>query len=281
MIDLTAAQSMSRGRLNKLGIERDGTDKDGLVYHLALAFDVENEADADVVNRFLPGARAYYDHKQGKDTTGAFRDNQDVSGRFQLVYAIDGLTVVDHVGSVTRVELIKSKKATVCTIHADFHGLPAVTAAHFAAHLDREMLVTFTAPIPAQQGIPFALPAATNAVQVVTVTDGIDGFLFGVQQGADAGRVLLDDFGRAFEAPSDRIISRVVVAPDEGISRPMFELVAPMATKIRDAGGSPSWKWVLLALAEAFGNDVESAVQRVSPKLLDRAADLAIDSVVQ
>lgn len=281
MLDMTAVTSTAPGFLSKLSVERDGTDKDGLVFTTQLAFSVNDAADADIIDRFLRGARAYYDSKQGTELTGAMKDSPgNVSGRFRLVYPDDGVTVIDAQGEVQRVEMVKARKACSFTVTIQFHGLTPVVAAHFAAHLARRLDVFWTAPIPNQTAIPFASPTPSNAVQVVTISDGNGGFLFGAQTGLDGDKILIDDFGRGGAFSKSAITSKIIIAPEDGVNgKPMFEIMAPVAQQIREAGGQPSWKWVILAIAAERGTELEEAVYRVTPAELARTVALAIDAV--
>lgn len=288
MLDLTAAHSVGSGHLTKIGITSDGKSvaQGALLFDLRLSFDVEQDFEIDAIDPMLRGARAYFDSVKGTEETGAFsRSPSDTQGQFELTYVADGVVVVDATGEVAKVELVKARKGFVYNVSVRFRGLDAVTAAHFARHLNRVLMVRWAQPTTTQQPLPFAAPE-TNAVQIVSAEDGAGGYLFGAQVGVDGTTLMLDDFGRPFEIPKERVVGKVIMTPPESGpgAPPMYEFLLPYSASVNDSGGKPSWKWLILALAEAQNVDVnslESTVYRLTANELKRAAELAVADVVQ
>lgn len=280
MLDLTAQQSSEQGHLASVKILRDGSASGALVYDVNLSFTVTDDADADAVDRALRGAKAYYEAVKDTEAKGAINlSPSEVTGRLVLVHADDAVTVADASAEIRRLQMAKAAKVTIYTVRARIRGLDESAAAHFAKYLDKRLTVQWEVH-NAQMSLPFASPAPSNAVQVVTAEDGQGSYVFGIQTGIDGDDILLDDFGTVLTVAASSVTSRVTLAPEHGTAGPpLTDVVAPYAEQMKAQGATPSWQYIILGMAQNRGTDLESAVYRVTQADLEAAVRAAASDV--
>lgn len=277
MLDLTATQDSSIGHLAKWVPKRDGRANRALIYNATFTFAVTDEADADKADKFLGGARAYFDlHKDRDNVGGIYVRPGSCSGKLLMQERESGTVLIDAVAEVTRAEMKKAAKSYLFSVEITLLGLGAVAASHLAAQLEERVAIAW-ANGTEQQSLPFHSPAASNAVQLVTIVDDVKGaYRFGMQTGVDGDRILIDDFGDSFEAPMDDVVSKIIVGPEHGTKGPpLTEVVAPYVQQIRDAGVTPSWGFLVSALASET-SVVSNGVYTMTPDLMEQAVRQAV-----
>lgn len=278
MIDLTATSDAGNGTLATFGVKRDGKATNALLFNLRLAFAVSDETDADKVDRILRGARPYFEANRDRDDVGAINIKpSDCAGNIKLIDPDSGTVLVDAVAEVRKVEMKKAAKVFQYLVDLTLSGLSAVAASHLAEKLDERLTISWDTN-SAQQSLPFHAPKTSNAVQIVTAEDGSGGYRFGVQTGLDGDRILCDNFGQSFEVGLDVVISKVIVGP-ESPDDALLDVAAPYAEQMREAGVAPSWEFVILALADTHGTDLQGAY-KLAPAVLAAAVEKARAAVV-
>lgn len=277
MLDLTSTVgSDAPGLFTGFHTSRDGKTGGGIIYDLTLSFEVRDEPDAGIVDKLLRGTRSYFEAVKDSEARGALKHAPvDMTGRLVLVHVESAVQLCDVVAEVRQVQVVKGARTVAYNVYVRIRGLDAQAAAHFAEHSERTLTVHWEATA-AQIVLPFASPAATNAVQVVSARDDAGHYVFGVQTGITDDRVLLDDFGTAHEVAADQVISKNIFAPEHGASGPpLADVVAPYVAEIRAAGAVPSWKHFILGVAtERAVDDLGAGVYKLTEAECRRAVEV-------
>ena len=286
MIDLTNPGSDAAAGFTSLKVSRDGTANAGLIYVLTLTFDVLGSDDARVLDGALRGALAYYESVHDTEERGSFkRVPLDLVGRLLVTFPDAAATLCDAAqAEVVSLALRKGAKASAVAVQFRIRTLDHHAAGDLLAYLGRTVAVRWEVARQQQQ-LPFAVPAATNAVRVVSALRGDPGnggtYFFGVQVAEADGQVVLDDFGVEHRVLPDEVLSANIVVPEAGAAGPsLSEVVEPYAQQIRDLGAVPSWRHVIVGLVAARGLDVTGdGIYRLTPADLDAAVVAAAEEL--
>lgn len=272
MFDITAQDSVADGTLTKIGVKRDGKASSGLLYDLEAVFVVANDADADVVDKALRGARAMFDQIQGGDDT-AKRSNRPagLSGFIEILAVDDGVTVSKASAEIVDLLFAMAKKTWTYRVKLKVAGAPA-DASHFAAYLDRTLRFQWEM---AQTAIPFPQAAPASAVQIVTAEDGNGGYVFGMQTGVDGDKILLDDFGNVSEVQAGDVVSRVILSPTDPA-----QTVVGMLQPHQDAHPKLGWKEIIVALTSTVQADKLEGVVKVDADTFGDAFTASLEGLL-
>lgn len=272
MLDLTATTSSSLTSLTKMNVSRDGKARETLVYDITLTFKLEDEDDAQVADRALPGAMAYYESFRGSEARGGLHvAPPEMSGRLRLKHE-DGVCVLDTDVDVLRVDVKKGAKEVASNVKVRASGLRAATAGQLAEHLGKRLTVEWEVT---DQQMTLAFPGAADSGAVVIVAaewsvDGETRYAHGRQVALDDDEVVLDDFGQERTVVEDDVITRLVLSPpaDAPEGTTALSLIEAAADRAREAGGEPTYAHLVLAIA-AVSSPPDGETHRLTQADLD------------
>ena len=281
MIDLTEPRSDGAVTLSKSKVIRDGSTQDGFLYDVEFVAAVEDESDADIIDKALRGARALYDQTRSVEKVKTELKNTTVKTTGTVGVKDPSTHAVVITGSAeiraAHLRIGTPKGGASLLLKVRFFGLDHVAAAHFAKYTGKKVVFEWEA---AQMGIPFPDAKLSKAIKILTVEDGSGGYIFGVEIARDDQKVTVEDFDdQHFPTPDDITTATIIVPPasddDSDSDVNLNDLITDDFGKVvRAAGFVPSWKHIIIACAAVHGADAIGAYE-ITPEVIAIAIETA------
>lgn len=266
MLDLTKQETESEAHLLRVGGRKDASTE-RVLFDVELALELETQADAEVVDRALPGVAAAWHRTQADGSDGADLDlkrkpsDPDVGSRIRQ----GDVVLADGPAELRRLWLaIRSRTVTFRVLMRLFGVQPAKAGELFGA-IDQRVRVSVERtqqelplrPPTNGPGLASRKPAALPEVGQVATAKTPDGLWCGrvTEVDVDAGLVTIADLRETRQVAAEEVTSAVRIAAPK--RKTLEQVLARYEAAAEDAGHIPSWSDVLVAVAaKQAPNDV-------------------------
>jgi hypothetical protein len=263
MLDLTKATNEAAGFINKIGIRRDGTADNELLFDLDLAFMLASDLDAKVVDKLIPGALAMYLRTEDGDEQlkTSVRVNPSAEDLFvslkqsdALLQLFDGRACVRTVvynavpGAASVVFRIRLFEVNIDSAGVLCESLGSKVTIGFTK---QQQLLTFPTPKP-------DLSAKEEPWTIVSGLDEEGLAVFGVLTHTDNSDrncppvVCINDFGSETIIEESGIISRFDISANGQLE----SMIDTFQSKVKKLGGKPTWEYMILAMGQEYSDNV-------------------------
>lgn len=273
ILDLTEKTARGSGQLNKFSVKANGRDEAAFVYDMQVVFVVSNSAEAEVVERLIPGAKGAYQRATERDD---WKMQQtvvpDIQGaRMVLADAADNVVAIQGGVEIKGVLLRASKRAVTLTVKAQCAGQTEQVATALTKLLRNpvELVVEST-----QQQLAFRKGPMVAMGAVVVAKDDDGAVVFGRVHDIDheAGLVLLDLFGATeFAVRIDSITTAWALVPGDATEKALRDFKAAC----KKAKVAPNFRAITVAVGEAYASEPPADGQhRLTAEVVARAVAL-------
>lgn len=277
--DLTQSKATGQGQLVKVAFRSDGREQTAFIYDIQVAFTIANSADAEVVERLIPGARDTYIRATESDD---WKDQHNVvpaiSGlRIKLTKADDGTTAIEGGAEVVGALLRSSKVACTLTLKLRCAGQTQRIASALAGVLNVPVELFAES---SQQVLAFPNRNATVPVGAVVVAKDSNGAtLWGRVHDTDpqVGIALLDIFGDTeVDVTFESITTTWALVPGDATETALLTY----KNQCKKNKVQPNFRAITVAMGEAYATEPPTDnLHRLTAAIVERAVELSTDPV--
>lgn len=278
IIDLSEKTARGCGQLNKFSVRADGRDESAFIYDAQVVFVVSNSAEAEAVERLIPGAKETYQRATERDDWKAQQTVvPDIDGaRVELRRSSDDEVAVQGGAVIKGVFLRASKRAVTLTVKVQMAGQTDRVATALTSLIGKPVDLLVEA---AQQGLPFAggkVPTVQlGSVVVARDTDGATVWGRVHDMDHDRGTLQLDVFGDGeLTVSTTDVTTSWALVPGDATEKAL----RAYKTACKKAKVAPSYRAITVAVGEAYASEPPAdGRHRLTDDVVLRAAVLTKD----
>jgi len=251
MLNLSQLPTAADMRLTKAVPRRDGA---GISWDLELALSLISDADAELIDPFVPGARRVYNARESS------KGEAKTTGGFDIVRAafrsLDDAPIATGHAEIRSVSCRAAKQDAVLILRLRVHGLLSHAAIRLVDSLDEAVSLTLSSSGGAQDA-PAPQTAAAQLVGRLIVTDTGSGVIAGIVSAAVGDAVFVETMEDAEPVSVDPAVDSVIsitMSDDDSLG----VMISAYRSACADAGVSASWHDVVTALGVAYAESAAS-----------------------
>lgn len=255
------------GRLVRLVPKVDSETEETLQWDADLAFSVGDD-EAAAIEVAIPSAGEHRSRATDGDGSAVVTYKPTQDAVIITLSDMDGNAILSDVSATIRhLQMRTTEKLQVFVARVRLRAVKAMDSGPLCRHLGKKVGIVVE---PTQRELPFNKAPEPEVGMVVNAkAEGKD--VYGVFKSKDGdGFYIVADFGTEYRA--DRIISALRVA--DATKRNGH--VADYAKRVKESGGHPTWKHLVLALGQSVGNGTAAGAQDTGWALTAESVEAAV-----
>ena len=281
--------STADGKIQSVAFKSDGGTEETLLYTVKMVFPITTPADAARLAPILPGAVQIFDRVQMASEDDVEKFAQAVrtpslnACRVALTTTNGADEIIAGAAQIKSISLRASRKEVAAVVDVEWGGQTAQRAADLARN--HRKVVSFSFGM-AQGVLPFPRAVAEDHEQVaydigdVVCAKATFGEFWGrlVDSVGTDGKVtdiIVEDLdGRSFEVKPFDLVSAMPVQPAD--KAPTSAGIKAYIKQCRSHDITPSWKWLVLGLADANESPEQDGAGNAVEQITDAVVQAAI-----